>query len=187
MRRSPEEAIQALRTQVKDWSTGKTKADLRILAYAPEWEADMLRRIRLLANELVSDGMPIELADAGQALMTAVEFAPQSPGAPGRGRPSRPKRRLRGPERARANGAGAPVAERVSRWDGCPSRREYRGTRDARLLLADHKRLLRHRQRLGRGYGIGISGRCRRALFEPPSPPRRHRLPRTAHLNGSWG
>lgn len=73
MRRSPEDAILALRTQVVDWGRNGAKADLRILAYPPEWEAGMLGRIRAAAAELAADNLPIDLVDAGVELVSVVD------------------------------------------------------------------------------------------------------------------
>lgn len=76
MRRSAEDAILALRTQITDWATGAAKPDLRILAYPPESEPDMLRRIRILAEDLAADGRAIDLVDAGELLLKAVSVRP---------------------------------------------------------------------------------------------------------------
>ena len=73
MRRSPEDAILALRTQVVDWGRNGAQADLRILAYPPDWEAGMLGRIRTAAAELAVDNLLVEVVDAGVELVAAVE------------------------------------------------------------------------------------------------------------------
>ncbi len=73
MRRSPEDAIQALRTQVTDWGSKKTKPDLRILAYPPEWEAGMIRRIKTLGAELKQANLPVDIVDAGTELVATVD------------------------------------------------------------------------------------------------------------------
>jgi hypothetical protein len=72
MRRSPEDAVQALRTQVMDWGRNEVKPDLRILAYPPEWEAGMIRRIRALAAELEHANLPVDVVDAGAELVANV-------------------------------------------------------------------------------------------------------------------
>lgn len=76
MRRSPAEAVDALRTQIIDWGQHSAKRDLRILAYPPEWEASMLRQIRALADDLAQAGLSVDLVDAGQELMATVDARP---------------------------------------------------------------------------------------------------------------
>ena len=76
MRRSPEDAILALRTQVLDWGRNGAQADLRILAYPPAWEAAMLGRIRGAAADLASEDLQVEVIDAGVELIEALAARP---------------------------------------------------------------------------------------------------------------
>lgn len=63
----------ALSSQIRDWSSGRTKPDLRILAYPPEWEAGMLVRLPKIAASLASEGHPIETVDVGRHLMESID------------------------------------------------------------------------------------------------------------------
>lgn len=76
MRRSAEDAILALRTQIVDWGRNSAQPDLRILAYPPAWEAAMMGRIRGAAADLANEGLPIEVVDAGDILLEALEARP---------------------------------------------------------------------------------------------------------------
>src|SRR3972149_5035786 len=73
MRRSVDDAMLALREQVKAWASGKTEPDVRVFVYPPEWEATMLVRLPQFAEDRAAEGMPIEIVDAAQAFRKVVD------------------------------------------------------------------------------------------------------------------
>ena len=72
MRRSMEDALLALRVQVKAWANG-APADVRVFVYPPEWEAQMLARLPGWAQQQADQGFAVELVDVGQAFARRVE------------------------------------------------------------------------------------------------------------------
>jgi hypothetical protein len=71
MRRSIEDALLALRVQVKAWASG-APADVRVFVYPPEWEALMLARLPIWAQQQADQGLKVELVDIGQAFARKV-------------------------------------------------------------------------------------------------------------------
>jgi hypothetical protein len=72
MRRTFEQAIDALRAQVQAWATGAATPDLRVLVYPPEWEPLMLVRMPVFADSCAADGEPVEIVDLGQGFLRAL-------------------------------------------------------------------------------------------------------------------
>ena len=72
MRRSMEDALLALREQVKAWASG-APVDVRVFVYPPEWEAQMLARLPGWAQQQADQGFGLELVDVGQAFARKVE------------------------------------------------------------------------------------------------------------------
>jgi hypothetical protein len=73
MRRSFDDALLALREQVKAWASGKAAPDVRVFVYPPEWEALMLTRLPQFADDRAAEGMSIEIVDVGQAFRGVIE------------------------------------------------------------------------------------------------------------------
>jgi hypothetical protein len=73
VRRSVDDALLALREQIKAWASGKTEPDVRVFVYPPEWEALMLARLPQFAEDRAAEGTPIEIVDAAQAFRTVVD------------------------------------------------------------------------------------------------------------------
>lgn len=71
MRRSLDDALLALRQQVKAWAAG-APPDVRVFVYPPESEATLLARIPEWAQKRVDDGDPVEVVDIGQAFAQVV-------------------------------------------------------------------------------------------------------------------
>jgi hypothetical protein len=69
MRRTLEQAFEALRMQIRAWARGEAKPDLRVFVYPPESEALVLSRIPAFAERCAADGEPIELVDLGQSFL----------------------------------------------------------------------------------------------------------------------
>ncbi len=69
MRRSADDAILALRQQVRAWAEGSATPDVRVLVYPPEREGEMLARLPGVAVELAAAWMPVDLVDLGQVLL----------------------------------------------------------------------------------------------------------------------
>jgi hypothetical protein len=69
MKRTPEQAFEALRSQIRTWSRGEAKPDLRVFVYPPEWEPLMLSKLPAFAEKCASDGEPVELVDLGQGFL----------------------------------------------------------------------------------------------------------------------
>lgn len=67
-----EDALLALRAQVKAWANG-APADVRVFVYPPEWEAQMLVRLHMWAQQQADQGFAVELVDVGQAFARKVE------------------------------------------------------------------------------------------------------------------
>jgi hypothetical protein len=72
MRRTPEQAFEALRTQVRSWARGEAKPDLRVFVYPPEWEPLVLSRIPTFAERSAAGGDPVEVVDLGQGFLRAL-------------------------------------------------------------------------------------------------------------------
>jgi hypothetical protein len=73
VRRTIDQAFEALRSQVLSWSKGESRADLRVFVYPPEWEPLVLHRIPDLAQELAVGSTPVELEDVGQGFLHEIE------------------------------------------------------------------------------------------------------------------
>lgn len=73
MRRSFDDALLALREQIKAWASGKTEPDVRVFVYPPEWEAQMLQRLPQFAEDRAAEKMPIEIVDVGQAFRSVID------------------------------------------------------------------------------------------------------------------
>ena len=69
MKRTPDQALEALRTQIGAWAKGRAKPDLRVFVYPPEWEALMLLRLPEFAKQCSAQGEPVELVDVGRAFL----------------------------------------------------------------------------------------------------------------------
>jgi hypothetical protein len=69
MRRTLDQAFEALRLQIRAWARGDAKPDLRVLVYPPEWEPLMLSRMPAFAERCADDGEPVELVDLGQGFL----------------------------------------------------------------------------------------------------------------------
>jgi hypothetical protein len=72
MRRTPDQAIDALRSQVRSWARREARPDLRVFVYPPEWEAAMLPRLAQFALTSAADGEPVELVDLGKGFLDEV-------------------------------------------------------------------------------------------------------------------
>lgn len=73
MKRSVEEAFNALQQKVLNWYHGETSADVSVFVYPPEWEPVMLERFPAFAKECEAKGCLIELMDVGQGLLTEIQ------------------------------------------------------------------------------------------------------------------
>src|SRR3972149_7855538 len=73
MRRSVDDALLALREQIRAWASGRTEPDVRVFVYPPEWEALMLQRLPQFAADRAAEGTPIEIVDVAQAFREVVE------------------------------------------------------------------------------------------------------------------
>lgn len=72
MRRTVDDALLALREQVKAWANGRTEPDVRVFVYPPEWEAAMLQRLPRFAQDRADEGMPVEVVDVAQAFSAVI-------------------------------------------------------------------------------------------------------------------
>jgi hypothetical protein len=72
MRRSLDDALLALREQVKAWKAG-APPDVRVFVYPPEWEALMLARLPGWAEMRANEGLAVEVVDVGQEFRDVVE------------------------------------------------------------------------------------------------------------------
>jgi hypothetical protein len=70
MKRTPDQAFEALSAQISAWARGEAKPDLRVFVYPPEWEALVLSRLPEFADRCAAEGEPVELVDLGQAFVT---------------------------------------------------------------------------------------------------------------------
>jgi hypothetical protein len=73
MKRTMDQALEALRAQVRVWAKGEAKPDLRVFVYPPEWEAQMLISFPAFAEQCAADGDPVELRDLGQGILEELE------------------------------------------------------------------------------------------------------------------
>lgn len=73
MRRTLEQAFDALRAQVHAWARRQAKPDLRVFVYPPEWEAIMLARLPAFAAACEADDEPVELHDLGRAFLAELD------------------------------------------------------------------------------------------------------------------
>lgn len=77
MRRSLDDTLLALREHVLACASRCLRPDLRVLVYAPEWEAEMLARLPGAAAAWARDGASVELIDLGQQFLAELERRPQ--------------------------------------------------------------------------------------------------------------
>jgi hypothetical protein len=73
VRRTLEQAFQALNDQVKAWASGQARPDLRVFVYPPEWESLVLDRLPSFATESEAAGRPIQLEDVGQGFLAELK------------------------------------------------------------------------------------------------------------------
>jgi len=71
VRRSLDDALFALRGQVKAWAAG-APPDVRVFVYPPEWEALMLARLPAWAEGRQKQGLAVDIVDVGQAFREVV-------------------------------------------------------------------------------------------------------------------
>jgi hypothetical protein len=72
VRRSFDQAFIDLRQHLEDWMRSGAKPGIRIFVYPPEWEARMLARFPIFAEEL-ADRIPLGLVDVGQGFLAELE------------------------------------------------------------------------------------------------------------------
>ena len=73
MKRTTHQTLSAMRQQIRAWSSGEARPDVRVLVYEPEHEPLMLQRLAECASELAAEGMPVELVDIGQGFLHEIE------------------------------------------------------------------------------------------------------------------
>jgi hypothetical protein len=73
VRRTIDQAFEALRAQISNWAKSESRADLRVFVYPPEWESLVLHRLPQLAEELAAKGALVELEDVGQGFLHEIE------------------------------------------------------------------------------------------------------------------
>jgi len=71
VRRSIDDALLALRGQVKAWAAGG-RPDIRVFVYPPECEAMMLARIPAWAVDRGHEGLAVDVVDIGQEFRAVV-------------------------------------------------------------------------------------------------------------------
>lgn len=76
MRRTLNDTLLALREQVRAWRSGRASPDLRVLVYAPEYEAEMLARLPDFQAECAAAGLPLEVIDVGQRFRAELQTRP---------------------------------------------------------------------------------------------------------------
>ena len=69
MRRSADDAILALRQQVRAWADRSATPDVRVLVYPPEREAEMLARLPQAVDDMAAEGPRVDLVDLGRVLL----------------------------------------------------------------------------------------------------------------------
>ena len=72
MRRSINDALLALRQQVKAWASG-APSDVRVFVYPPEWEPIMLSRLPQWMSDRAAEGIEIDVVDIGQEFRAVVD------------------------------------------------------------------------------------------------------------------
>lgn len=72
MRRSIEDGFSALREKVKEWASDRSRPDIWVFVYPPEWEAVMLARFPSFARICAEEGRPVILEDVGHGLLQEV-------------------------------------------------------------------------------------------------------------------
>lgn len=76
MRRTLDDTLLALREQLRAWSSGRAKPDVRVLVYAPEHEAELLARLPAFTEECADAGLPVEVIDVGWRFRDELESRP---------------------------------------------------------------------------------------------------------------
>src|SRR5438105_4524388 len=76
MRRTVEEALGELRSQIGRWAEDGPQVGIYFFVYPAEWEAQMLNRLPGFARECEAVGWPIELVDVGQRLLADIDATP---------------------------------------------------------------------------------------------------------------
>lgn len=76
MRRTVEEALAELRSQIGRWAQEGPRPGVHFFVYPPEWEALMLHRLPDFARECEKANCPIELVNVGQSFLAEVEGTP---------------------------------------------------------------------------------------------------------------
>src|SRR4051812_42704154 len=69
MRRTIDQAFDALRTQITAWARGDARPDLRVFVYPPEWEPVMLSKMPAFAACCAEEGEPVDVVDLGQGFL----------------------------------------------------------------------------------------------------------------------
>lgn len=72
MRRSADQAFIDLRQHLEDWMHSGAKPGIHIFVYPPEWEARMLARFPIFAEEIAAR-LPLTLVDVGQGFLAELE------------------------------------------------------------------------------------------------------------------
>lgn len=73
MRRTLEQAFDALDAQIKAWVEHEVKPDLRVFVYQPEDEAVVLQKLLSFADASAAAGRPLQLEDVGVGFRREVE------------------------------------------------------------------------------------------------------------------
>lgn len=73
MKRTLDQAMEALRNQVKTWANRVAQPELRVFVYPPEWEPLMLARLAELAEQCAQQGEPVAVEDVGQGFLRELE------------------------------------------------------------------------------------------------------------------
>lgn len=73
MRRSMEDSFMALRQKVREWAGDRSRPDIWVFVYPPEWEAPMLARFPYFARTCAEEGWPVALEDVGQGFLQEVQ------------------------------------------------------------------------------------------------------------------
>ena len=131
MRRSLDDALLALRVQVKAWAAG-SRPDIRVFVYPPECEAMMLARIPGWADDREQEGLAVDVVDIGQ------EF--RAVGGRRRAEDALAKLELRAPAQLMVSLQNLARGDR--RRDSSSTPKAGRGTPDRQHWVACHLRLL---------------------------------------------
>jgi hypothetical protein len=73
MKRTLEQTLVALESQIRTWTSTPGSAEIRLLAYPPEWEAVMLSRMSNLVGRLEEEGHRVEMEDVGRGFLAHLE------------------------------------------------------------------------------------------------------------------